>query len=73
MSTQPRNLEELERIIREVMRFIPQEFLVKSVDTVRDRLEKLVANDGAHIEFLKKSMQYPFFSYLLIKDITLQK
>ena len=53
MSTQPRNLEELEGIIREVMRFTPQEFLVKSVDAVHDQLEKLVANDGAHIEFKK--------------------
>ena len=33
-STKPRNLEELEERIREVMCFIPQEFLVKSVDVV---------------------------------------
>ena len=50
-STKPRNLEELEERIREVMIFILQEFLVKSVDSVHGRLEKLVANDGAHIEF----------------------
>ena len=50
-STKSRNLEELERRIREVLSSIPQEFLVKSVDAVHGRLEKLVANDGAHIEF----------------------
>ena len=50
-STKPKNLEELEGRIREVMSSIPQEFLVKSVDAVHGRLEKLVANDGAHIEF----------------------
>ena len=50
-STKPRNLEELEGRIRKVMTFILQEFLVKSVDSVHGRLEKLVANDGAHIEF----------------------
>ena len=50
-STKPRNLEELEERIREVITSIPQEFLVKSVDAVHSGLEKLVANDGAHIEF----------------------
>ena len=34
-----------------VMRFVPKEFLVKSVDAVHGWLEKMVANDGAHIEF----------------------
>ena len=41
----------VERRIREVMSFIPQVFLVKSVDAVHGRLEKLVANDGAYIAF----------------------
>ena len=50
-STKPRNLEELEERICEVMSSIPQEFFVKSVDAVYGRLEKLVANDSAHIEF----------------------
>ena len=45
------NLEELEGRIREVMISIPQEFLAKSVDAIPGRLEKLVANKGAHIEF----------------------
>ena len=50
-STKPRNLEELEGRMREVMSSIPQGFLVKSLDAVHGRLEKVVANDGAHIEF----------------------
>ena len=50
-STKPTTLEELEGRIREVMTSIPQEFLVKSVDAVPGRLEKLVANAGSHIEF----------------------
>ena len=51
-STKPRSLEELEGRIREVvMSSIPQEFLMRSVDAVHGRFEKLVANDGAHIEF----------------------
>ena len=50
-STKPRNLEEFKGKTREVMTSIPQEFLVKSVDAVHGRLEKLVANDGAHIIF----------------------
>ena len=33
-STKPRNLNELEGRLREVMSSIPQEFLVKSVDAV---------------------------------------
>ena len=49
-SITPRNLEELEGRIREVMSFNPQEYLVKSVDAVHGRLEKLVVNDDAHIE-----------------------
>ena len=49
--TEPRNLPELEGRIREIMSSIPQEFLVKSVYAVHGRLEKLVANDFAHIEF----------------------
>ena len=49
--TKPTNLEELEGQIREVMTFILQEFFVKSVDAVPSRLGKLVANDGAYIEF----------------------
>ena len=48
-STKPRNLEELEGRICEVMTSIPQEFLVKSVSAVHGGLEKLVANDGAPI------------------------
>ena len=36
--------------MREVLSSIPQEFLVKSVDAIHGRLEKLVGNDGAHIE-----------------------
>ena len=39
--TKPRNLQELEGRIREVMSSIPQEFLVKSVNAVHGRLEKL--------------------------------
>ena len=50
-STKPRNLEELEGRICKVMTSIPQEFLVKSIDVFHGRLEKLVANDGAYIEF----------------------
>ena len=50
-STKPRNLEELEGRMHEVMSSIPQEFLVKSFDAVHGRLEKQVANDGASIEF----------------------
>ena len=49
--TKSMTLEELEGRIREVMSSIPQEFLVKSIDVVPGRLEKLVANAGAHIEF----------------------
>ena len=41
----------LEGRMREVMSSIPQEFLAKSVDAVHSRLEKLVVNDGALIEF----------------------
>ena len=33
------------------MSSIPQEFLIKPVDAVYSRLEKLLVNDGAHIEF----------------------
>ena len=33
------------------MSSIPKEFLVKSVDAIHGRLEKLGANDGARIEF----------------------
>ena len=36
------------------MSFIPQEFLAKLADVVCGRLKKLVANYGAHIEFLMK-------------------
>ena len=50
-SIKPKNLEELEGRICEVMSFVPQEFFVKSVDPDHGWLEKLVANDGAHIEF----------------------
>ena len=50
-STKRTTLDELEGRIREVMSSIPQEFLVKSVDAVLERLEQLVANAGAHIEF----------------------
>ena len=50
-STKPRNFKELKGKIREAMGSIPQGFLVKPVDAVQGRLEKLVANDGAHIEF----------------------
>ena len=46
----PTTLEELEGRIREVMFSIPQWFLVKSVDAVPSRLEKLVANVRTHIE-----------------------
>lgn len=49
--TKPKTLEELEERIQEVMSSIPQEFLVKSVDAIPGRLEKLVAKSGAHIEF----------------------
>ena len=48
-STKPQNLEEFKGRTREVMTFIPQEFLVKLADAVHGWLEKLVANDGAHI------------------------
>ena len=44
-------LEELDGRIHEVMTSIPQEFLVKSVDAVPGRLERLVENSGAYIEF----------------------
>ena len=50
-STKRTTLDELEGQIREVMSSTPQEFLVKSVDAVPERLEQLVANAGAHIEF----------------------
>ena len=50
-STKRTILNELEGRIREVMSSIPQEFLVKSVDAVPERLEQLVANAGGHIEF----------------------
>ena len=50
-STKRTTFDELEGRIREVMSSIPQEFLVKSVDAVPERLEQLVANAGAHIEF----------------------
>ena len=44
-------LEELEGWIQEYIFFIPQEFLVKSVDAVPGELEKLVVNTGANTEF----------------------
>ena len=50
-STKPRNLEELEGRMREVMSSIPQEFLVKSVDAVQVRLEEVVASDSANMNF----------------------
>ena len=43
-------LEALEGQIREVMSSILQEFLVKSVDAVPSRLEKLMENAGTHIK-----------------------
>lgn len=36
------------------MTIIPQKFLVKSVDVIPGRLEKLVANEGEYIEFYIK-------------------
>ena len=47
-STKRTTLDELEGRIREVMSSILQEFLVKSVDAVPERLEQQVANAGAH-------------------------
>ena len=44
-------MEEIEGRTRAIMSSTPQEFLVKSVDAVYGRLEKLVTNDGAQIEF----------------------
>ena len=46
----PTTLVERDGRTREVMSSIPQEFLVKSVDAVPSRLEKLVVNAGTHIE-----------------------
>ena len=39
-STKPRNLKKFEGRIREVITFIPQKFLVKSVDAVHGRLKE---------------------------------
>ena len=50
-STKPRNLEKRKGRMHEVKTSILQKFLVKSDDAVHGRLKKVVANDGAHIEF----------------------
>ena len=46
-----KHLEELKERIGEVMSTISQKFLVKLVDVVHGRHEKLMANDDFHIEF----------------------
>lgn len=49
-STKPTTLEELMREY-EKLSFIPQNFLVNSVDAILKWLEELVANGSVHIEF----------------------
>lgn len=44
-------LGELEGRIQELMSFIPEEFLVKLVNAISRRLEKLVVKSSAHTEF----------------------
>lgn len=49
--TKPRTLDELEDRIREVFAEVPAEFLQKSVEAIPGRLQTLIENSGAHIEF----------------------
>ena len=50
-STKSATLEELEGRLREVISVIPQEFLRRSIDAIPERLDKMQANGGGHIEF----------------------
>lgn len=49
--TKPRTLDELEDRIRQVLGNIPQEFLHKSTESIPRRLQTLVQNAGAYVEF----------------------
>jgi hypothetical protein len=49
--TKPTTLNELEDRIRHVLTNVPQEFLQKSVETIPRRLQTLVQNVGAYVEF----------------------
>lgn len=49
--TKPRTLNELEDRIQHVLSNVPQAFLQKSVEDIFRRLQKLVENAGAYVEF----------------------
>ena len=47
----PRNLDELEAQIEQVLTNVPPDFLQKAANDVPKRLTKLVQNAGAYVEF----------------------
>jgi hypothetical protein len=49
--TKPTTLNELEDRIRHVLTNVPKEFLQKSVENIPRRLQTLVQNAGAYVEF----------------------
>jgi hypothetical protein len=49
--TKPTTLNELEDRIRHVLTNVPQEFLQKSVENIPHRLQRLVQNASAYVEF----------------------
>lgn len=60
---QTNTLEEVEGRIQ-IISSIPQKFLMKSVDAIPGRIEKLVEKSGAHIEFWIEphAKRFPFIS-----------
>ena len=46
-----RDIVELETRIREVLGNVPVEFLLKAIKKYPKRINKLIANEGDHIEF----------------------